>query len=157
MNMFKNNNTREKLRELFGSESEFLRFAQRVRAESAMKQLERSGPRAGSQTFRREAAADDLNGQMVRDSVGVVEGVAGKNPMQVWDAARRLWGRVATPEPVRNRLGELYLQRAPQAADTLNRLRPLMEQIRRDNAYSQAYSGVVAPQLTSPFVSPIIQ
>jgi hypothetical protein len=142
LDMWRNRTTREKLQSMFGDYEGFRTFTKQAIQESRMKQLESVG--RGSQTAGREARMDDFNGQVASDIAGVAGAVKTGNPVSMLTSARNLWGRVSTPETVRNEIGNILLQpNSPQAQMLLRNLNGYMQQQQRNAATRGAYSGVV--------------
>lgn len=106
LNLYKDRNVREKMQELFPNESGFRRFANEVFKEEKRRKLE--GVRGGSQTFGREAAAEDL-AQPVAEFANTARSAATGNIPGVIAGASNLWKRIQTPQQVRDEIGRILL------------------------------------------------
>lgn len=116
MKMWKEPATREKLKEVFGDEANFRKFAADVARESRLKGMESVG--RGSQTAARHYGAGDLD--EIASTAGDVAGAASGNPAGVFRAVTNTWNKVKTPEAVRDRMGQILLSREPQELDRIN-------------------------------------
>jgi hypothetical protein len=139
LKMWKEPATRERLQTLFGDERSFREFASAAAAEARLKGLERTG--RGSQTARREAAADDLNAATARDTAGALADAKTGNVLGLLDRVRTIYGRVATPEPVRDRIGQILMTPSAQAAPELMSLRDIVAQVNAQRAQQAIAAG----------------
>jgi hypothetical protein len=105
MGMWKDKILGEKLRAIFPGERDFREFSATVAKEARMKGLESVG--RGSQTAARLAGSADLDVPAAVDAVQLLSGSGGVPG--VMSGASRLWGKVQTPEPVRDAMGGLLL------------------------------------------------
>lgn len=142
LNLWKNRNMQEKLKSMFGDFQSFRSFARDVAAEARMKPLENVG--RGSQTASREARMDDLNGRIASDLVSAATAAKGGNPASGFAAVKNLWGRVSTPETVRNEIGRVLMQpNSPEAQYMLHNLNSYMNTQQHKAAMRGAYSGLL--------------
>jgi hypothetical protein len=129
LKMWKEPATQERLKAIFGND--YREFAAAVAKEARLKGLESAG--RGSQTAARAAGMADLD---VAPMVQAGQAVATGNVPGMMTSASNLFGRVGTPEAVRNQMGQLLLSREQQ------KLVDLSESIRRMNeARSRAAGG----------------
>lgn len=124
--MWKEPVTAEKLKELFGTIVGYRTFAAKVAKESRLKALESAG--RGSQTASRAAGMGDLDISGITEAGTAARSVASGNVGGVLSAAANAWNRVSTPEPVRNEMGRLLLQKGDGGVNVLQRMQ---EQQRR--------------------------
>ena len=129
LKMWKEPATQERLKAIFGND--YREFAAAVAKEARLKGLESAG--RGSQTAARAAGMADLD---VAPMVQAGQAVATGNVPGMMTSASNLFGRVGTPEAVRNQMGQLLLSREQQ------KLMDLSESIRRMNeARARAAGG----------------
>lgn len=146
LRMWRDKTTSEKLRAIFGDERSFREFASTVAAETRMKGLESVG--RGSQTAARQYGAGDLDAAAVAD---VVKTAA--NPISVAslvNSAGNLWNKVKTPEPVRNRMGDILLSQGPRGSIELQALEQELRRVAAERAVSSGLLGVSSGQLSTP-------
>jgi hypothetical protein len=139
LKMWKEPATRERLQALFGDERSFREFASTAAAEARLKALERTG--RGSQTARREAATDELNAAVARDVTGGLADAKTGNVLGLLDRVRNVYGRVATPEPVRDSIGQILMTPAGQAAPELKSLRDIVAEVNARRARQAVAAG----------------
>jgi hypothetical protein len=144
INMWRDSATREKLQALFPNERAFREFAATAAAEGRLKGLERVG--RGSQTARREAGFDDLNSATARDSFDLAASIKTGNPLGVLERASRIYGRVATPEPVRDAIGRSLLTPQALAGPELQSIEQLAAEVaaQRNNQAAASATGGAA-------------
>jgi len=129
LKMWKEPATQERLKAVFGND--YREFAAAVAKEARLKGLESSG--RGSQTAARSAGMADLE---IAPVMQAGQAVATGNVPGMMTSASNLFGRVGTPEAVRNQMGQLLLSREQQ------KLVDLSESIRRMNeARARAAGG----------------
>lgn len=131
MKLWRQDNMKERLTAIFGDAEKFRKFAQRMDAERQMGKLESVG--RGSQTAARLAGQADL--------AEPVMGMATANsPVGYITGMRNLFGKMGTPEPVRDAMGQLMLSRDPQK---LLELDPLIQQINQERTRQSVGLGLV--------------
>lgn len=131
LNMWKEPATREKLKVIFGNERDFREFATAAARESVMKRVQSVGQ--GSQTAGRQAGMGDLDVSAMTDAASAVANAKTGNVLGVLGSARNAWGRVATPQTVRDEMGRLLLLQGPQAQQTIQGMGGMVNQINRNN------------------------
>ncbi len=151
MNLWREKTTRDKLKALFGSERAFRTFASRVGAESRMRGIESVG--RGSQTASRQFAAGDLDVDAIESARQGASAVASGNIPAMLGAVARQWNKVQTPEPVRDRIGQLLLQRGAQGRATLAELEQMLRRINDERARWILGAGAAAP-VVNPLMPP---
>lgn len=119
--------TREKLKAVFGSESEYRRFALAAAREARLKGMESVG--RGSQTASRLYGAGDLDVSPLVDTAALASSAAHGNAPGVLAGAANLWNRVKTPEPVRDSMGRILLSQGPEGAAQLRSMEGLLGRI----------------------------
>jgi hypothetical protein len=153
INMWKEPATREKLQVIFGDERSFREFATAAAREGVLKRVQSVG--TGSQTASRGAGMADLDAGAMGEMASAVGNAKAGNPLGAFGAARALWGRVATPETVRNQMGNQLLSRGPQAQQNLNSLRDLIQQINLQQATTYGNVGTGSALIGNQLVRPI--
>lgn len=143
MNMWQESKTSDKLKEIFGDERSFREFAASVAKERRLKMLDASGQ--GSQTASREARIEDMNASVLGDVAGAAASMKAGNPAGIVSGVRNVWGRMATPEPVRDAAGNLLLSRP--STNQMDMLSQLMAARAARNAEGAAQSGVWVPSM----------
>lgn len=142
LNMWKNRNIRERFQELLGDDVKYSDVKRMIDNEAVLKQLESLGPSRNSRTFSREAAAEDQGLGVAADMLDL--GIAAKTgaiPGMTRIAGRQL-SRMATPEPVRDAMGDVLLQQYLPAE--MKALMVAQEIIRRQRALASTTSGTAA-------------
>lgn len=132
--------TRERLQAVFPNTRTFREFEAALLGEGRLKLLEQVG--RGSQTASRQARMDDEGAAFLRDAVDIGSAAKG-NPMGVLSAVRNLYGRTVMPEPVRDQIGQMLLQRGPQAQGLLGDLSRYVDDAQARRAAAAARSGLL--------------
>lgn len=153
MNMWQNENTREKLQALFGNERSFRQFAAAVAKEGRLKAIQGVGK--GSQTAARQAGAEDLQEAVFADVGKLVAGAKGGSPSAMVAAGRSMLNRLAMPEQVRDEMARILMTKGPQAQAELNAMRDLAQRIRVQNALSASRTGQSAGMIGSQLIAPM--
>jgi len=143
MHMGRDPKIADKIKEIFGDQKQFRKFASAIAKEARIKRLDAVG--GGSQTFLREAAAEDLNSSVLRDMGELYRGVTPSNLPEALSTIGRMYNRVATPEPVRNAIGNILLSRP--TSEQLNALSTVLADRAKRGAISAAGAGMA---VTSP-------
>lgn len=154
MNMWKNQSTQEKLRVIFGSERAYRAFAADVARESVLKRLQSVG--TGSQTAARQAGMGDLDAGALTDAGSAVGAAKTGNMLAAIGAAKNIWNRVATPERVRDQMGNMLLMRGPEAQRTMNSLAPMVQRINGQNLLLSNGVGVMGNNLTNQMTNQLL-
>lgn len=139
LRMWKEPNTQEKLRELFGDQAAFRRFAADVAKEARLKRLESVG--RGSQTATRAAGLGDLDTSAIAEAGTAARSAATGNVTGLINSAAQAWNRVKTPEPVRDEMGRLLTAKGEQGTKNLTEIRGIVEQILEERAKRAALAG----------------
>lgn len=122
--------TQQRLKVIFGSD--YRSFAAAVAKEARLKGVETVG--RGSQTAARQSGMGDLDIAPLADATEAVTGAFTGNKLGAVNGVVNLWNRVATPEPVRNRMGEILLSQGLKGTENLQNLRDLVVRINREQA-----------------------
>lgn len=145
LNFWKNPATSDKLREIFGGN--YRAFSAALMRENVKKGLERVG--RGSQTAERMAGMGDLDVAAVQDAAQVARNIFAPTPGGLMQAGLQGLARVQTPESVRNEMSRILLMKGPQAAQELNALQQIAEQVNRERmrraAMGGAFTGLMLP------------
>lgn len=144
MELWREKGMQEKLKAIFGSERAYREFAADLARERTLKSLESVG--RGSQTAARLQAADDLDVSPVMQAAAAV---SNPSPTTVLGAMQSFGRRVATPEPVRNALGEILLSRGPAATNRLRDLQDAMREVEAARAREAALYGLGLGQVSN--------
>ncbi len=148
---WKNRNVRERLKELLGDDAQFSDVLRMLKTEETLKKLEGTG--RGSQTARRQFAAEDMSDNTARDALSL--GVSAKtgNPVGMFDAVKRLSTRATTPEPVRNVMGDILLGRySPEAEKALLEAQKAFYRQRGKEANVSGRAGAVGAGMFTDFM-----
>jgi hypothetical protein len=153
LNMWKEDATRERLKEIFPSERAFREFASTVAAEARKKEIQSVG--RGSQTAGREARMEDVGMETLKDTANLA---AAAKTMDIGSLINMLSGnmkRTVIPEPVRNEIGRILMSKAT-TPDEIRMLRNAMEKMKREQEAQSVTSGLIGTQLSpaaEPFTS----
>lgn len=145
LNMWKEDATRERLKEIFPSERAYREFASTIFAEAKKKESQTIG--RGSQTAGREARMEDVNLENLKDTVNMA---AAAKTMDIGSLINMLSGsmtRTGVPEPVRNEIGKILMSKAT-SGDEIRLLRNAMEKMKREQQVQSSTSGLIGSQLT---------
>lgn len=154
MSMWKNQSTQERLRAIFGSERAFRTFAADAAREAKLRQIQGIG--ANSKTAERLAAMGDMDMSPVNDAAGTVAGLKTGNILAAVGSAKNAWNRVATPEGVRNQMGQMLLSRGPDAQREMNALTALVQQINDKNLKLSTRVGVLGGAAGANSLPPLV-
>lgn len=137
LNMWRNPSTSGKLREIFGGN--YRQFAAAIAKEGKKKGVESVG--RGSQTAPRLMGAADLDVSAVQDAAGVATNVARGNLTGTLPSLAGFVNRMQTPEPVRDRMGNILLSQGQQGQNSLAALRAMSEAVQQERARRAAMAG----------------
>lgn len=137
LKMWMEPSTSGKLREIFGGN--YRQFAAAIAKEGKKKGVETVG--RGSQTASRLMGADDLDVSAVRDAAGAATDVARGNLLGAIPSLTSMVNRVRTPEPVRDRMGQILLSQGQQGQNSLAALRSMSEAVQQERARRAAMAG----------------
>lgn len=153
MDMWQNENTREKLQALFGDQRSFREFAAAVAKEGRLKGIQGVGK--GSQTAARLAGAEDLQEPVFADTAKLLAAAKAGSPTGILSAGKSMLNRLAMPEQVRDEMARILLTKGPQAQAELNAMRNLAQQIRMQNALAASQRGTRAGMIGSQIAVPM--
>lgn len=145
LNMWMNPSTSGKLREIFGNN--YRQFAAAIAKEGKKKAVESVG--RGSQTASRLAAADDLDISAIQDAASATAGVARGNLLSMAPLLT-LARRMQTPEPVRDRIGNILLTQGDDGVNALAALRRQADALNAERARRAAMAGGFSGVLRVP-------
>ena len=140
INAYKNPVVKEKLQTIFGSESAYKQFAEKMANEERFRLLNSAGQ--GSQTASRLAAADDLGMGALRDVAGIASGVAGGSPVGISQGMVNLFNRTKMPETTRNELGRILLTGGQEGQNNLRSMMQAGERVARQRQEAARRAGV---------------
>lgn len=144
-NMWKNPATQEKLKAVFGDLRSYREFASSVAKEAQLKRLQGVG--TGSQTAARQAGMGDLDMSAMTD-VGAAFGAAKSgNVLAALGSAKNAWNRVATPQPVRDQMGQMLLAKGRAGQQELDGLDGLIQTINARNMLLSRGVGVMGANM----------
>lgn len=152
MSMWKNPSTQEKLRAIFGGERAYREFASSVAKEASLKRLQSVG--TGSQTAARTAGMGDLDMGALGDAGAALGAAKTGNLLTAIGSAKNAWNRVATPQSVRDEMGNMLLSRGASGRQNLNSLAPLIQQINQRNMLLSNGVGMFGAQAGVPLAVP---
>lgn len=149
MKMWRDKTTREKLQAIFGDERSFRQFAASVSGEARMRGLESVG--RGSQTAARQFGVGDLDVPAVTDAVQSLASAGHGNVPGFLAGASSLWNKVKTPEPVRNKMGEMLLNQGGTGQMTLQEIEQALRKVATSRSRNAGLlgleSGLMAPPM----------
>lgn len=144
LKMWKEPATQERLKAVFGND--YRQFAAAVAREARLKMLESAG--RGAQTAARAAGMADLD---VGPVVQAGQAVATGNVPGMVASAQNLFGRVQTPEPVRNQMGRILLSRDQQKlidlSESIRRLNEARARAAGTGGYIGGQTGIIGTNL----------
>jgi len=133
--------TRERLQAVFPDARTFRQFEARLLGEGRLKALEQVG--RGSQTASRQSRMDDEGAAFLTEALGAGASLKAGNPVGILSGVRSLYGRTVMPEPVRDQIGSILMQRGPNAQATLGDLSRYVEAEQARRAAVAARSGLL--------------
>lgn len=137
LKMWKEPATQERLREVFGND--YRQFASAVAKEARLKGMESAG--RGSQTAARLAGAADLD---VAPLAQAGQAIASGTPTGILTGLTNLYGRIQTPEPVRNEIGQILLSRERQK---LMDMAQTIQRVNEERARAAGRTGYLGGQI----------
>lgn len=149
INNWKNPTVRDRIKLAFGDQANS--FIASLQKFGKMKKLEQVG--VGSQTFRREAAADDLGVEPLQDLARATAAAKTGNLAGITDYIAKTANRLNVPEPVRNRISEILLMRGPEARAQLIKMGAMLEQLNRQQAAQAQVAGQFVGRI-NPWLMP---
>jgi len=155
MNMWKEPATQEKLKAVFGDLRSYREFASSVAKEAQLKRLQSVGQ--GSQTAARQAGMGDLDLAAMSDAGAAGAALKAGNVLSAIGSAKNAWNRVATPQTVRDEMGNMLLARGSAGARNLNSLEALVQGINQRNMLLSNNIGVFGGQMGGKIVTPAPQ
>jgi hypothetical protein len=153
LNMWKEDATRERLKEIFPSERSYREFASTIAAEARKKEAQTIG--RGSQTAGREARMEDVGMETLKDTANLAAAAKTMDIGSLINMLSNNMKRTSVPEPVRNEIGKILMSKAT-SADEIKILRNVIEKMKREQEVQSATSGLIGSQLTpaaEPFTS----
>lgn len=153
MNMWKEPATQEQLKAVFGDTRSYREFASSVAKEAWLKRLQGAG--AGSQTAARAAGMGDLDMSALGEAGGGVAAAKSGNLLSALGAAKNVWNRVATPQAVRDQMGNMLLGQGPSAARNLSDLEALVREINNRNMLLSNNVGILGGQVGTVLSTPV--
>ena len=139
LKMWKEPATAEKLRELFGDQRSFRKFAADVAREARLKRLESVG--RGSQTANRAAGLGDLDTAAINEAGNAARSAVTGNVSGLVNSAAQAWNKASTPEPVRDEIGRLLTAKGEQGAKNLAEIRSIVEQVLEERTQRATQAG----------------
>jgi hypothetical protein len=140
----------EKLKAIFGNERNYREFAVEVAKEARMKGMERIGGSRGSKTSEILYGAGDLDVSALADAAHAATSAAHGNVPGVMAWAGQQLNRVGTPEPVRNRMGQMLLGQGPVGQRGLLDAQTVMQEVQAAKLRNAGAYGLLGSFL-SPF------
>lgn len=134
LNMWREPKTSERLKIIFGND--YREFAATVAKEARLKGIESVG--RGSQTAQRASGMQDLDVSPLVSAGQTVGSMAAGNPTGVLSSLGNMFGKVSTPETVRDEIGKLLLSRDPR---TVQQLTGVLSQINAARARNASILG----------------
>jgi hypothetical protein len=153
MNMWKEPATQEKLKAVFGDLRSYREFASSVAKEAQLKRLQSVG--AGSQTAARAAGMGDLDVSALGEAGSGIMAAKTGNLLSAIGAAKNVWNRAATPQSVRDNMGNILLAKGANGVQNLNSLDALVREINNRNMLLSNNVGMFGGQVGSVMATPI--
>ncbi len=154
MNMWKEPATQEKLKVIFGTERAYREFAASVAREASLKRLQSVG--IGSQTAARVAAMGDLDSVALSEAGAAAGALKTGNILSALGSAKNAWNRVATPQSVRDQMGQVLLSRGPEGMHNLNSLSELIQRVNGNNLLMSNSLGVLGAGMGGRTINPLL-
>ena len=136
LNMWKNNNTQERLKAILGDDIKYAQIVNMIQNEGKLKSLESLG--RGSQTAQRLFANEDQGLGVAADAASMGMGRTGILD-SLFSAIKQNGPRISTPEPVRDSMGKILLQQYQPAE--MQALLEAQKLIRRQRALAATGGG----------------
>ncbi|WP_426117262.1 hypothetical protein [Massilia sp. PWRC2] len=153
MNMWKEPATQEKLKAIFGDERSYREFAVAVAKEAQLKRLQNVG--SGSQTAARAAGMGDLDMSALTDAGGALAAAKSGNALSALVYGKNAWNRVATPQSVRDQMGNMLLSKGVDGSRNLNSLGELVQVINNRNMLLSTNVGQLGGQIGGQLLTPM--
>lgn len=147
LNVWKDRNTREKLKVLIGDDVKFKDVQDFLDNERTLKKLEGLGPSRNSRTFSREAGAEQQTLDNANDLVAAGVNAKTGGLASVIASMVKPSLRTGTPEKVRNSIGDILMSK--YSTDEINALRSTMEAIKARQKAAASATGGAAGLLSS--------
>lgn len=144
-NMWKNPSTQEKLKAVFGDLRSYREFAASVAKEAQLKRLQGIG--TGSQTAARQFGAGDMDLSAMSDAGAAFGAAKSGNVLAAIGSAKNAWNRVATPQTVRDQMGQMLLSKGSFGQQELNGMNGLIQNINNRNMLLSRGVGVMGGDL----------
>jgi hypothetical protein len=148
LKMWRDKTTREKLQAVFGDERSFRQFASAAAGEARMRGLESVG--RGSQTAARQFGAGDLDIPAVTDAVQSITAAGNGSLPGFLSGASSLWNKVKTPEPVRNKMGEMLLSQGGSGQATIQDIEQALRKVATSRSRNAGLLGFESGLMTQP-------
>lgn len=142
MRMWMEPATSDRLKAIFGND--YRQFSAAVAKEARLKGLESVG--RGSQTAARQYGAGDLDVAALAEAGQAASSATSGNLLGLMASAGNAWNRVATPEPVRNKLGEILLSKGEVGRNRLADMIDFTQRINEDRARLAERAGLLFSQ-----------
>ena len=151
INAWKNRNLRESLAATFDDPKKMSDTMALLHNEEHLKEMERLGH--GSQTMGRESAAEDQTAGVGEDLMSLGHNAVTLNAPGLWSDINRFSTRLGTPESVRNRIGELLLDRDPMSAGIIE---AAQDAVRRQRVAAAVAAGAAGGGAASVIGAPTL-
>lgn len=154
MNMWKEPATQEKLKVIFGTERAYREFAASVAREAILKRAQNIG--TGAATAERMAGMGDLDSVALSEAGSAAGALKTGNILSALGSAKNAWNRVATPQSVRDQMGQVLLSRGPEGMQNLNSLSELIRAVNSGNLLMSNSLGVLGAGAGGKSVNPLL-
>lgn len=142
---FDSGNTKQRLRKIFGND--FKEFNKAILQERELKELDRVG--AGSQTFKRQAAAEDQG--LASQALDAASSMSAANPIATLSMLSKSFKRLGMPENTRNELARMLLLKGPRAQQELQEASRYMRQKQLSKEQADKLAGLLGAQAARDF------
>ena len=142
LGFWEDKNVNDKLKLIFGND--FKQFKAALLREDILKKMEQTA--AGSPTFKRLQAAEDLGGDLASGAADVAAATQTGNVVGGLSGIGKVRKAIALPESTRNQLAQMLLQRGGDAQATLKTLDQVIRNMNIKRARGTALAGALGAQ-----------
>lgn len=147
INLYKNNNVKERLELLFPDIKNFKQFEEFLGTAETLRKFEATG--RGSQTASRNSRIDDESAAFLTDAMGAGAALKTGSLPGILQGVRNMYGRTVMPEAVRNDIGGMLLRQGPEAQALLGDLSRFVDKETQRRAAAAARDGLLGNSIAS--------
>jgi len=142
LGFWEDKNVNDQLKLIFGND--FKQFKAALLREDILKKMEQTA--AGSPTFKRLLAAEDLGGDLASGAADITAATQTGNVVGGLSGIGKVRKAIALPESTRNQLAQMLLQRGGDAQATLKTLDQVIRNMNIKRARGTALAGALGAQ-----------